>query len=704
MPTRRKNPFFARQQGRYGYAPVRETQLAAMRRRHGEGNVEVLGTAGAFWTPERMESFLNRNPSIRNRRYATREQAVAAVEQALLVMGRAGQISGLPNLQTVPVSVHGLATAVPLLRDLGHYTEVSSDGQRVSPYRVALLTTPHDERTWERGMMMHAAPVTRDFGEERVPPWVLKYMVRPLKRRVRDGDIVYRIPSDGGTEDLLDFHLPYKVLSTIADPDYADASRSVFNYVIRPVDTASSRSQGIDYSRGFADVSVNEWEVLREDEMPSSGDYPRPAPPLPARAPAAAARTRAAPAAAPTAARTLARAALAAPAAACPVQPTEALTAAAIAMPRARTSKRRSEKPEVIAIVSQSGEGYPYALLLNADVLKKGELSEDDVLGYANASYQGSFQSASIGVAAAEPGFAYLMYATLANTLAQDHPGAKLKGSNCQTEYAKRFWARQPGGSIPLMPPADFRQRFGTTYADLVDGGNNAVRRLTLALGPGTSEGDARNNLNRLGRAYFEDYYGVSLSASQSLGPDKLPRPAAPRETVAELRGAAAKKLNARDLAFIVVGSPNSYSQTGYLLSVPSGQSTLTPANLLARVPTVRTYSSGARDMAYFSLFGRLKVVPTTPALDAVIQALREYNTEVETARTTREVAKWVKRGDALVSALASAGITDLDAFFGYVAHAARQYQTRASRIAAAGKQKLNPRRDKLAVRIFMPV
>jgi hypothetical protein len=370
-------------------------------------------------------------------------------------------------------------------------------------------------------------------------------------------------------------------------------------------------------------------------------------------------------------------------------------------MPRARPTKRRSEKPEVIAIVSQSGSGYPYVLLLDADVLKKGELSEDDVLGYANAGYGNSFQTAFIGLAAAEPGFAYLMYATLANTLAKDHPGAKLKGSNCQTEYAKRFWARQPGGAIPLMLPADFRQRFGTTYADLVEGGNNAVRRLASALGPGSSEADARQYFNFLGRTYFEDYYGVSLSASQSLGPDKLPRPAAPRETIAEVRKAATKKLNARDLAFIIVGP---YSQTGYLLSVPSGQSTFTPANLLARLPAAPTFSRVLREASSFSLFGRLKVAPTTPALDAIIQALREYNTEVETARTTREVAKWVARGDALTTALASAGITDLNAFFSYVSRAASQYGTRASRIDAAGKRKLNPRRDRLAVRIFMPV
>ena len=307
---------------------------------------------------------------------------------------------------------------------------------------------------------------------------------------------------------------------------------------------------------------------------------------------------------------------------------------------------------------------------------------------------------ASIGVAAAEPGFAYLMYSLLANLIAFEHPGAKLRGSNCQTEYARRFWARQPGGAITQTAPNEFRQKFGSTYQDFKESGEKVVQR--LARSQGQSEAEARGELNRLGSNYFSAYYGVSMAASQYLGPALLPRPAAPRETIEAVRAAQKKTVNARDLAFIVDGTPD--SAKGYLLSVPRGQTTFTPANLLARFNATRSYTRGLRDVGALNLYGRLIAQPTTPALDSIVQVLREYNTEVATERTKREVAKWVARGDALKDALAAAGITNLNRFFYYFSTAADTYAGRAARIAGEGKKRLNPRRDKLAVRIFMPV
>jgi uncharacterized protein YdcH (DUF465 family) len=234
----------------------------------------------------------------------------------------------------------------------------------------------------------------------------------------------------------------------------------------------------------------------------------------------------------------------------------------------------------------------------------------------------------------------------------------------------------------------------------LKESGDKVVQR--LARSQGQSEAEARGELNRLGSNYFSAYYGVSMAASQYLGPALLPRPAAPRETIEAVRAAQKKTVNARDLAFIVDGTPD--SAKGYLLSVPRGQTTFTPANLLARFNAARSYTRGLRDVGTFNLYGRLIAQPTTPALDSIVQVLREYNTEVATERTKREVAKWVARGDALKDALAAAGITNLNRFFYYFSTAADSYAGRAARIAGEGKKRLNPRRDKLAVRIFMPV
>jgi hypothetical protein len=368
-----------------------------------------------------------------------------------------------------------------------------------------------------------------------------------------------------------------------------------------------------------------------------------------------------------------------------------------------RNPARPPKKPKVIAVVSPSGAYLTYVVLFDPAVLVRGELSEQDVLGFATATVVVPPTGfARISVAAAEPGYAYLMYAILAKHIASQHPGTQLQGSYQQTEYAKRFWARQPNGAIASMAPADFKRTFGMTYASGVAAGDELAQRLAKVLN--VTDKDARERLRSLGSAYFDDYYGVSSTASNRLGPDRLRRPASPRETVEAVRKVSSRKLASRDLAFVVSQIPYGGIR-GYLFTVPKGKSTLTPANLLAVWDIRRPSYSGARvgDFAD-DLYGPLTASRRTAEGEAVMQVLREFNTDAETPRTRREAKKWAARGEALKVALANAGQTDLDAYLNYLDRAADTYAGRAARIAGEGKKRLNPRRDKLAVRIFMPV
>lgn len=694
---RRQNPLFARHRDSTQYIPVRAGRLAEMQRIHGEHNIVSFGTPGAFWTPERVEDFLNRNPDLRGKRFPTRGEAVVAVSDALYRMVLAGQIPDLPHSRRTAAddharAAHQLATSVPLLQDLGHNTELSADRQRMRPYRVGLLTVPHDERMWERGNIRHARPYAKDFGDEGFPPWVLRYMVRPDARRVRQGDIVYFLSGSVSEEGTLAQYYPHTVLRVRADAEHSDENVLAFKYTIRPADTRSSLRQGTNYANGEWDIEVNEWDVLRQDEMPPNGDYVRPELTMPGSA--------------AQAGEALTAAAVAATASA--AQAGEALTAAAVAAPTSDTAsstatKVRRPKAKVIAVMSPFGVSYAYVVLFDPAVLVRGELSEDDVLGFATASYSNTSNDARISVAASEPGYAYLLYATLAKHLASSFASAVLRGSYQQTEYAKRFWARQPNGAIAGMSPDDFKRTFGMTYASIVAAGEELTRRLAVALG--ARENDARERLRSLGSQYFDDYYGVSSKASRRLGPDKLRRPASPRETVEAVRKASARKLASRDLALVVSQDEFFGGIKGYLFTVPRGKSTLTPANLLAVWDIRRPSQPGARVGEFADdLYGPLARSKRTAEGEAVMQVLREYNTDAETPHTRREAKRWAARGEALKVALANAGQTDLQAYLEYLDKAASNYGERARRIESEGKRKLNPRRDKLAVRIFMPV
>jgi hypothetical protein len=376
-----------------------------------------------------------------------------------------------------------------------------------------------------------------------------------------------------------------------------------------------------------------------------------------------------------------------------PPSAVEALTAGA--------TKTHKRTPKVIAVLSEPGDAYDYVVLFDRAVLSRGELSEADVLGFATASYSEYRNEANISVAAAEPGYAFLMYATLAKNTASQHPGATLRGSTSQTEYAKRFWAKQPNGAIEDMSPSLFLNTFKVTYASMTSAGEELVRRLAKALG--TDEGSARNRLRSLGSNYFDDYYRVSNTASTRLGPEKLPRPASPRQTVEEVKKLTTRKLSSSNLAMVVTTVPYYGHIRAYLVAVPKGKSTITPANLVAEFDPKRPGYPGERVGDFAEVYGPLAARKLSPEAAKVMQVLREYNTTAETARARREIAKWATRGETLKAALAAAGMTDLDGLFAYLARGARTYGERAQRIASEPPRKLNPRHKKFAVTIVMP-
>jgi len=664
---RRKNPLFYRERDMpsRSWRPIREKALRELSESLGEeafnNKYKYEGDNEPFWTWDRMEDFRARNPDIRNASYRTPEEAASAV---LLALNDMVIRKNIPDLAFTrgEMRVLPLADAVPLIRDLGVFTTRASatDRQTIYPYRVGLLGTPHDKRRHDRGRVIQAPSYGPDFGPEEVNPYIAEHMTRPTSRKVVAGEVVYLIPPGTAQGDTSKYE-PYRVLRvSLAPPETTGLDyRPSDLLTIRPADTAMSVLHRVDYSHGHADLVVNEWAVLKEDEMPPDTDYPRAVTPKPPSA-------------------------------------VEALTAAAT-----RPSKGA---PKVVAVLSEpSNTYYEYVVLFDPAVLVKGELSEADVLGFTTAEHSSYRNEATISVAAAEPGYAFLMYATLAKHIASQHPGAALRGSTSQTEYAKRFWSKQPNGAIVDMPPALFKRTFRASYASITSAGEELVRRLANALG--TNERSARNRLRALGSTYFDDYYRVSSTASSRLGPAKLPRPASPRQTVEEVKKLTARKLSSNSLALVTVnrsryGHPVTLS---YLLSVPKGKSTLTPANLLAEFDPVRPTLPGERVGDFAEVFGPLAARSLSPEAAKVRQVLREYNTTAETARARREVAKWSARGETLKAALAAAGMTDLDGFFAYLMRGASGYGERAQRIAQEGSQRLNPRRKKFEVTVVMP-
>jgi hypothetical protein len=682
MPTRRKNPIFYRRttdDPTIQYSPIRPDRFAERVARQGESAYQHFGDDQPFWTQARLDQLLAYAPGLQTRRFERKLYARLRVEDVLEDMISDGKFPDLVPAST-PVYVAMLSDAVPLYRVLGDTTPVSQyNSEEIQPIAIGLVTHA-GKNAHAQGKALQLRPNTFDFGAgPAVPYWVEKHTVRPQWREVSVGDIVYTIPH-GFEGDLRDYK-PYRVTAVRTlrgsklPPDVGVTNQQI--------DAISIEEPGV-----LNPITLLENDFLREDEMPPTGKWKRV---TPAEADAASFRSSVRAArSTPAPARTM-------PSAEPPTRPTEALTAAAVAPPSAIAAKKRGKKPtDVIAVLADLGyrSSSAFVVLFDRAVLTRGELSEADVIGYATAYVQSGV--ARISVAAAEPGYAYLMYATLAKSIASESPGVTLVGSSSQTEYAKRFWARQPNGAIGNMPPSLFRRTFGVSYASFTSAGEELVQRLAKARSE--SQHASREALRSLGSNYFSDYYGVSSNASYTLGTAKLPRPAAPRETVEEINKLTARKLASSDLALVTV-TKQSYGQTLatlYLLSVPKGKSTLTPANLLGVFdPANKYFTQGP--------YGPLAAQNHSPEAVKVTQALLEHGRPVETARSRREIAKWSARGEVLKDALAAAGMTDLDPLFAYLASTANLYGQRARRIASEQPTKLNPRRKKFEVTIVMP-
>jgi len=499
MPTRRKNPMYYRPAGAQSFRPVTATRMQAMIAEQSPGSppVENFGDNRAFWTFTRMHDFLAANPQFETARFADRHDAVIAVTNALINMVTLNQISDLAPAGGRIVLL-GIGHAVPLYRVLGASTSVSpSDRTSIQPIAVGFVPF----RMYMSGRALGAEPLALDYGEMGgITKEVSEGLVRPHNRQPHLGDVVYVLPQDGVSEGNLSHYTPAKVLEVRVVPAGAGSNPLTEESKQFLVQFFSSWSRGVLGDR----MTVDEWQVLREDEMPPGGKWTR-VTQAEANAASVSASVRAA--------RSTQAPARTMPSAEPPTRPTEALTAAAVAPPSAIAAKKRSKKPtDVIAVLADPGyrSSSPFVVLFDRAVLTRGELSEADVIGYATA-YVGN-SVARISVAAAEPGYAYLMYATLAKSIASESPGVTLVGSSSQTKYAERFWARQPNGTIGNMPPSLFRRTFGVSYASFTTAGEELVQRLAKARS--TGERSSRGQLQQLGSNYFSDYYGVSSNAS----------------------------------------------------------------------------------------------------------------------------------------------------------------------------------------------
>jgi hypothetical protein len=334
----------------------------------------------------------------------------------------------------------------------------------------------------------------------------------------------------------------------------------------------------------------------------------------------------------------------------------EAISAEALTVPKAA----KTLPAKAVAVdLSSPPKDPPYlrVLLLRADALRKEKLVPSDVLGYGTAApkYIDPEDGYKIGVAAAEPGYGYLLYALLADLAG---PNSLLFGSSSQTQYAKRFWAKQPGGYVRMLTPAEFKAQFGVASADvLFKGGERALQKAKLgrarsvALHSPYPEDDRtadmviRGSLESLGNAYFSDYYAVSTAASSYLGPQYVPRPVSPREGVERLEKAT-QYLRWPDLA-LVPTEKSDLLFSGYLVRAPKGRSVFGPEDVLAKV-------YGNVDTGYFMVSG----TPRFERAPERAEIVRELGTLVLPRRSLK-VRNALKRGKSLSAALVTAGFPD---------------------------------------------
>jgi hypothetical protein len=378
----------------------------------------------------------------------------------------------------------------------------------------------------------------------------------------------------------------------------------------------------------------------------------------------------------------------------------EALTPDAL---KVRGPRLPSKAVAVVSPVDVPDGQYLQVLLLDPKVLKRRNVTGSDVLGYATAQLDNWHTDAMISVAAAEKGYGYLLYATMANLAATvaEHRGAgrpSLTGSSCQTEYAERFWDRQPGGVVRPLSKADFKKQFKTTYESIVGAGDTLVKELAPQYAGHLRA--ARDALFRLGSDYFGAYYRVSTFASGYL-PGKLARPHSPRATVGEIFGSRKRKFNVRSLALVALPTNTDLPRT-YLVHVPRGEAALEPENILAEIlGGMRKYGPPRRVLPR----GRLSLESNEPYVKTLMASLETLGFPSATVAQRQEHLVMLERGEALKEAMVAAGIpeTEIPTFLDYLDLAAREYTGRATEIEREVPLFFNPRRF-APLRVFMPI
>lgn len=361
--------------------------------------------------------------------------------------------------------------------------------------------------------------------------------------------------------------------------------------------------------------------------------------------------------------------------------PSEAISAEALTVPK--SAKTLPAKVVAVNLSTPDKSGIA-VMLLRADVLRRDHVKDADVLGYGNANRRHFTPEDGyrIDVAAAEPGYGYLLYGLLAHLAG---PKSFLMGSSSQTQYAQRFWAKQPNREVRALTPAEFKEQFGVASADaLFKGGEQVVlkaarNRATMRRlrgydtpeEPDVARRYVLNDMEDFGRSYFGDYYGVSSAASDYLGPEYVPRPISPREGVERLERAT-QYLRWPDLALFAkrdFGGGSAFS--GYLVRAPKGSSTFGPEDILAEI-----YANP--ESGYFS-FEATPRLDRAPERDAIQEELRT----ILLPRPSVKVRNAMKRGEALSAALVSAGFFDTQkqrALIAYLKRAADAYAERRQR------------------------
>jgi hypothetical protein len=379
--------------------------------------------------------------------------------------------------------------------------------------------------------------------------------------------------------------------------------------------------------------------------------------------------------------------------------PKEALSAAALTPPRSR--RRALAKPLVVTYHNKE-EHTLSVVLINPEVLMGTQVGPLDILGYAAVKLKrsGVTKSAPVNVAAAEPGYGYLLYAIMAKFASKDGVES-IRGSATQTRFAQTFWAKQPGGVIKPLSDAGFRKQFGMTYQTLVEEGDILLNVLSgvnpWRLGDSGVKWSAamekweavRALLSWLGHKYFDAYYNVSSTMDDALATE-VPRPVSPRAGALAL---SRTRVSLADLA-LVKTSPN----RAYLLSVPQGATTFGPENVVTRV---RGLSGGYTPFASRAY----KALPFLAEVDVLLKGAHAPETLPVAKR--RVLSKMWERGEATKAALDAAGISEHDAFLDYLFTALESYYPRAFPASKSDEVlpfTRNPHRFPSSVRIFMPV